>query len=202
VNAHTKRDITGGLALCALALAYLWGATLIPQSTLSDEVGARGLPFALGFLLALVGAAIAVKAWLARTGTHREESAEGGASLRRVLGLLACVALYVLVAWLVGYIIASAVLLLAVSLYEDAPLNLRTFGVAGAGAIVFWLIFVKFLNVEQPIGKLLAGSCLEPCWFQQRSSGLSGASSAARCRGFRPPSRWRWCCRSPMAWSR
>jgi hypothetical protein len=78
--------------------------------------------------------------------------------LRRVLGLLACVALYVLVAWLVGYIIASAVLLLAVSLYEDAPLNLRTFGVAGAGAIVFWLIFVKFLNVEQPIGKLLAGS--------------------------------------------
>jgi putative tricarboxylic transport membrane protein len=158
VNAHTKRDITGGLALCALALAYLWGATLIPQSTLSDEVGARGLPFALGFLLALVGAAIAVKAWLARTGTHREESAEGGASLRRVLGLLACVALYVLVAWLVGYIIASAVLLLAVSLYEDAPLNLRTFGVAGAGAIVFWLIFVKFLNVEQPIGKLLAGS--------------------------------------------
>ena len=158
MNAHTKRDITGGLALCALALAYLWGATLIPQSTLSDEVGARGLPFALGFLLALVGAAIAVKAWLARTGTHREESAEGGASLRRVLGLLACVALYVLVAWLVGYIIASAVLLLAVSLYEDAPLNLRTFGVAGAGAIVFWLIFVKFLTVEQPIGKLLAGS--------------------------------------------
>ena len=158
MNAHTKRDITGGLALCALALAYLWGATLIPQSALSDEVGARGLPFALGFLLALVGAAIAVKAWLARTGTHREESAEGGASLRRVLGLLACVALYVLVAWLVGYIIASAVLLLAVSLYEDAPLNLRTFGVAGAGAIVFWLIFVKFLNVEQPIGKLLAGS--------------------------------------------
>ena len=56
----------GGLALSALALAYLWGATLIPQSTLSDEVGARGLPFALGALLAFVGAAIAVKAWLAR----------------------------------------------------------------------------------------------------------------------------------------
>ncbi len=159
MNAHTKRDITGGLALCALALAYLWGATLIPQSTLSDEVGARGLPFALGFLLALVGAAIAVKAWLcAQRGRIAKRAPKGGASLRRVLGLLACVALYVLVAWLVGYIIASAVLLLAVSLYEDAPLNLRTFGVAGAGAIVFWLIFVKFLNVEQPIGKLLAGS--------------------------------------------
>lgn len=158
MNAHTKRDITGGLALCALALAYLWGATLIPQSTLSDEVGARGLPFALGFLLALVGAAIAGKAWLSRTAAHREERGEGQASLRRVLGLLACIALYVFVAWLVGYIIASAVLLLAVSLYEGAPMNLRTFGVAGAGAIVFWLIFVKFLSVEQPIGKLLAGS--------------------------------------------
>ena len=158
MNAHTKRDITGGLALCALALAYLWGATLIPQSTLSDEVGARGLPFALGFLLALVGAAIASKAWLSRNAAHREERGEGQASLRRALGLLACIALYVLVAWLVGYIIASAVLLLAVSLYEGAPFNLRTFGVAGAGAIVFWLIFVKFLNVEQPIGKLLAGS--------------------------------------------
>ena len=136
MNAHTRRDITGGLALCALALAYLWGATLIPQSTLSDEVGARGLPFALGFLLALVGAAIAGKAWLSR----KREAA------------------YLEVAGLVGYIIASAVLLLAVSLYEGAPFNLRTFGVVGVGAIVFWLIFVKFLNVEQPIGKLLAGS--------------------------------------------
>lgn len=159
MGSDTKRDMVGGLGLCALALAYLWGATLIPQSTLSDEVGARGLPFALGVLLALVGAIIAGKAWLART---RQAQAAGeqseGAQLPRVLGLLACVALYVLVAWLVGYVIASAVLLLAVSLYEGAPLNLRTFAVAGAGAVIFWLIFVKFLNVEQPLGKLLAGS--------------------------------------------
>ena len=157
MNPQTRRDITGGLALCALALAYLWGATLIPHSTLSDEVGARGLPFALGGFLALVGAGIAGKAWLSRRAqAASEESA--AARLPRVLGLLGCVALYVLVAWLVGYIIAGAVLLLAVSLYEGAPLNLRTFAVAGAGAMIFWLIFVKFLSVEQPIGKLLAGS--------------------------------------------
>ena len=148
----------GGLALSALALAYLWGATLIPQSTLSDEVGARGLPFALGALLALVGAAIAFKAWLARAIAAPDEEGADEASLLRVLGLIVCVALYVLAAWLLGYLIAAALLLLAVSLYEGAPLNARTLGVAVAGALIFWFIFVQFLNVEQPVGKLLVGS--------------------------------------------
>ena len=158
MNINTRRDIIGGLALSALALAYLWGATLIPQSTLSDEVGARGLPFALGALLAFVGAAIAVKAWLARAIAAPDEASDDEASFLRVLGLIACVALYVLAAWLLGYLIAAALLLLAVSLYEGAPLNSRTLAVAGAGALIFWLVFVQFFSVEQPLGKLLAGS--------------------------------------------
>ena len=158
MNINTRRDVIGGLALSVLALAYLWGATLIPQSTLSDEVGARGLPFALGVLVALVGAAIAFKAWLARAIAAPDDASDDEASMLRVLCLIACVARYVIAAWLIGYLIAAALLLLAVSLYEGAPLNARTLAVAGAGALIFWFIFVQFLNVEQPVGKLLAGS--------------------------------------------
>lgn len=153
-----NRDLVGGAALLTLAVAYLVGATGIPHSTLSDEVGARGLPYLLGGLLAFVAVCIMARAAFAGAPAgDTEQSDDDNASFRRVLGLLGCAAAFIGVAWLLGYIIACAVTLLAVMVYEGGKPDLRTVMVAITGAAFFWLVFVMFLGVEQPVGKLFGG---------------------------------------------
>lgn len=151
-----NREMAGGAALLALAIVYLIGASNIPHSTLSDEVGARGIPYLLGVLLALVASGIIVKAALAAAPAEAGGEEEN-ASFPRVLGLLGCAALFIGVSWLAGYIIASAATLLAVMVYEGGRLDLRAILIAVGGGVFFWLTFVLFLGVEQPVGKLFGG---------------------------------------------
>ena len=110
----------------------------------------------LGVLLAIVSLGIMARAAFATAAAPSDE-AEPGATLPRVLGLLACAGLFVAVAWLAGYIVACALTLLAVMLYEGAALNLRVVAVAVGGAIFFWVTFVYFLGVAQPVGILFGG---------------------------------------------
>ncbi len=60
-----------------------------------------------------------------------------------------------IVAPAVGYAIGLALLIVAVALYERERLSLRLVGVAAAGGVGFWLIFVKLLGTEQPVSWLL-----------------------------------------------
>ena len=147
-----KQEIAGGAALLALATVYLIGATGIPHSTLSDEVGARGLPYLLGVLLAMVSVGIMARGVL--SPNVAAESADEISSLPRVLGVLACAALYIAVAWLAGYVVAAAIALIAIMLYEGAKSSMRVVAIGVLGALFFWLTFVLFLGVEQPVGKL------------------------------------------------
>jgi putative tricarboxylic transport membrane protein len=150
-----KQEIAGGAGLLVLAIAYLIIASGIPHSTLSDEVGARGLPYLLGALLALVSVGLIARAVFAAGSAPAQ--AEEGSRLIRALGILGCAALYVFVAWLAGYFIASAVALLAVMLYEGGKFGLHKVAVSIGGAFFFWLTFVYFLGVDQPVGKLFGG---------------------------------------------
>ncbi len=115
------------------------------------------MPQALGIVLLIVALAIAARAWLARAAPVVETETGDDGRLPRVLGLLACAGLYIFAAWLAGYIVATFIAILAVSVYEGAPLNVRTLGVAAVGAALFWLLFVKLLNVAQPVGLLFGG---------------------------------------------
>ena len=151
-----NREMAGGAALLALAILYLIGASNIPHSTLSDEVGARGIPYLLGVLLALVASGIIAKAAFASAPAQSSEE-EDNASFSRVVGLLGCAALFIGVSWLAGYIVASAVTLFAVMVYEGGRPSLRTVAIAICGALFFWLTFVLFLGVQQPVGKLFGG---------------------------------------------
>ena len=151
-----RQEIAGAAGLLVLAIVYVIGASGIPQSTLSDEVGARGLPFVLGVLLALVSLGIMARAAFASAAPPPDE-AEAGSKFPRVLGLLACAALFCGVAWLAGYLVACAITLLAVMLYEGAAPSLRVVAIAVGGAVFFWLTFVYFLGVAQPVGKLFGG---------------------------------------------
>jgi len=150
-----RQEFAGGAALLALAIVYLIGASGIQHSTLSDEVGARGLPYLLGILLVVVSLGILARAAFVRAPAASGE--EDSSSLPRALGVLACAAFYVFVAWLAGFIIASIAALMAVMLYEGGKADLRTAAVAIGGGLFFWLSFVYFLGVEQPIGKLFGG---------------------------------------------
>lgn len=150
-----KQEIAGGAALLALATAYLVGASGIPQSTLSDEVGARGMPYLIGVLLVIVSVAIIARAALAPATAGADSNDEDySSSFVRAIGVFACALVYIGVAWLAGYIVATAVTLLAVMLYEGAKLDVRLVAIAVLGALCFWLFFVYFLGVEQPVGKI------------------------------------------------
>ncbi len=147
-----KQEIAGGAGLLALAILYLVSASGIAHSTLSDDVGARGMPYLLGGLLILVSVVIMARGVFAFVAAPSQD--EETSSLPRALGVLACTALYVAVAWLFGYIVATAITLLAIMLYEGAKFNARVVAIAVLGALFFWLSFVVFLGVEQPVGKL------------------------------------------------
>ena len=149
-----NRDILGGAVLLIVATAYYWATLQIPDSSLSDEVGAQGMPRILAFLLAGLAVLIVVRGLLAQrrqpVAAIGADDEEADATPQRALGLLAIAFAYVVLAPLVGYAVALAVLVASVAIYEGMRPSWRLALVAAGGAGVFWLLFVQFLGVEQP----------------------------------------------------
>jgi putative tricarboxylic transport membrane protein len=149
-----NKDVVSGLILLGVAGAYAWAMRQIPDSSLSDEVGAQGLPTILAALLAglavlivVRGLAMSRKPQLAvATDLGEEETAPP----RRALGFLAIAVAYVVVAPFVGFGPALALLIAAIAIYEGMWPSWRVAAVAVAGAFAFWLLFVQILGVEQP----------------------------------------------------
>lgn len=148
-----NKDVISGAILLILTAAYYWATLQIPDSSLSDEVGAQGLPRILAFVLAALAILIAVRGLVTARQTHpavRSDDEEETAPPRRALGFLAVAVLYVIVAPLLGFGPALAVLIAAVAMYEGMRPSWRLAAVAASGALVFWLLFVQLLGVEQP----------------------------------------------------
>jgi len=156
-----RQDAIGALGLLIFAGLYLYGSAQIPHSTLSDEIGARGMPYVLGALLAVVSLALFARALAAhkRAAAQAADAAEveQGGALPRALGVLACAGLFVALAWAFGYIVASAITLFVVMRYEGMPFDWRLVAISIGGAVFYWLMFVKFLGVEQPVGFVFGG---------------------------------------------
>jgi putative tricarboxylic transport membrane protein len=149
-----NKDVVSGLILLGVAGAYAWATRQIPDSSLSDEVGAQGLPTILAALLAGLAMLIVVRGL---TMSRKPQLAvvtdlgeEETAPPRRALGFLAIAAAYVVVAPFVGFGPALALLIAAVAIYEGMRPSWRVAAVAVAGAFAFWLLFVQILGVEQP----------------------------------------------------
>jgi putative tricarboxylic transport membrane protein len=148
-------DLASGVVLLALALGYHLATREIPRSSLSDEIGPDGLPNLLTVLLVLLGALIAGRGLIARRPTARAEADQAArqASPLRAAGFLAIGVSYMIVAPLVGYLVAIVFLIMAVALYEGMALSWRVPAVAVSGGVLFWLIFVALLGVEQPASR-------------------------------------------------
>jgi putative tricarboxylic transport membrane protein len=153
-----NKDVLSGGVLLLVAAAYYWATLQIPDSSLSDEVGAQGLPRILAFLLAGLALLILARGFLVAPkplASDVDAADDPDAFPRRALGLLAIAAGYVLVSPLVGYGPALAILIAAVAIYEGTKPTWRMAAVAVGGALVFWLLFVQLLGVEQPSSALL-----------------------------------------------
>ena len=150
-------SLTSGVLLLVVAAVYYAATLEIPISTLSDEVGPQGLPTILAGLLAVLGVALAARAVLQRRADQavaRSTEDEQG-SLPRALGFLGIGVGYIVVAPVLGYVPAVALLIAAVALYEGVRPSWRVGAIALAGAVGFWLTFVKLLGVAQPTSLLL-----------------------------------------------
>ncbi|UVC08634.1 tripartite tricarboxylate transporter TctB family protein [Rhizobium sp. TH2] len=156
------KDLLSGVALLGISGTYYAWSTYIADSTLSDEVGAGGLPRALAVVLAILGVILIARTLLiARAAAPANAAAsdddEEQASLPRGIGFLLIGAAYIFLLPFVGYILATALMIAAVALYEGAA---RTWAIPAAalgGGVFYWAIFVKLLGVHQPMGSIFQG---------------------------------------------
>lgn len=156
-----SKDSIAGLLLLALAAGYYWLTRSIPSSSLSDEVGADGLPKLLAAALGVVAVLILSKSLLAGRRPAAVTSDDGAekyehAPLGRALGFVLIGIGYMVVAPQVGFALGIAALIVAVAMYERQALSLKLVAVAAGGGLGFWLAFVLFLGSEQPFSALLA----------------------------------------------
>lgn len=159
-----NKDVISGLALLVFDAFYFWATQKIPTSMLDDAFGARGLPHILAALLAVLGVTIALRGFLesrrtvsALTADETADDDDHEAPLPRAVGLLLISVGYMLIMPIVGYLLAIALMIAAIALYEGAARDWRIPAAALFGGALFWLVFNYVLGVGQPSGMLFGG---------------------------------------------
>jgi putative tricarboxylic transport membrane protein len=158
------RDLAFGGTTLALSAGYYWMAAAIPRSQLADAVGPQGLPRTYAVLLGVLSLALIVRSLRARvkasTVSDSRSSVSGprpavlgpASPLWRVGGMLAIGVVYIVVAPWLGYPLSIAALILATTYYQGGAINRQVAVVALSGGILFWLLFVVLMRVQQPAG--------------------------------------------------
>jgi hypothetical protein len=154
-----RKDLLASLILLGIAGAYYAAGSDIAQSTLSDNVGPRGLPNVLTIVLIVIALAMGARALFipaeaAVDVPSSETEKEPEAPWPRAMGLFLIAALYIPAASVLGYALALLLLLITVALYEGMKPTWRLFAVAFCGSAFFWLLFDVVLGVRQPEGLL------------------------------------------------
>ena len=155
-------DFLLGLAMVLLSAGYLYTASQIPDSLLSDVVGAGGVPKALGWAMAILGATLCVRGVIVRlregAATAQVEFDDKSASGMRAhllaLGLLAILVAYVVVTPYLGYPASTAVMVGAVARFCGATFNRNLIVIALAAGLGLWLLFGQLLGIQMVIGSL------------------------------------------------
>ena len=141
-----NRDLVFGAACLAVAAGYYLMASAIPESALSDSVGAQGLPKTYAVVLGALSLVL-----IARSA-RQQSSVKAPASLARVAGMLLIGILYLAVVPWLGYILSLAGLIAATTYYQGGGLNTRVAVVAVSAAVFFWVLFVAVLSIPHPPG--------------------------------------------------
>jgi cell division protein FtsW (lipid II flippase) len=127
---------------------------------LTDSVGAQGMPKSYGVALAVLsilligqtlltrrrGAASAAPT-VADESRHKERYAAF-----RAAGMLAIGVVYVVALPWLGYVVSLALLIVATAWYQEKARRRWLFPTAIIGAGIFWVLFVKVLQISEPAG--------------------------------------------------
>ncbi len=124
---HHAKVVRSGLVLTGVAALYLSGLRGIAETTLSDDVGPRGIPLLLGVALAVTGLLIAGAG--CSPPARRRAAAVTTAVVRgrarapfwRVAVLLGLGGGFIALAWLAGYIVAGNRPAGCVAAFEGRP---------------------------------------------------------------------------------
>jgi hypothetical protein len=140
-----RRDLACAALGLAIAGAYWALARELPESLLSDAVGAGGVPKALAVLLGVLSILIAARALLRRSADPPKPEDH-----LRALGIAALGFIYVAIAPLAGFLVSSALLAGAAALYYGAPRGAGALAFAAGSAGVLWLLFGYLLGIALP----------------------------------------------------
>ena len=159
MNAQQGDRITGALGILVSA-SYVAYARQIEDGMLADEVGAAGVPSAVGLLMMLASVALLLKASRSRAGPVGERAQEDApwAAHKLALYLLAVLAAYVLVLPVAGYWVSVALLIGAVSALVGARDRKVILACSVLGASGLYTLFTLLLKIRLPAG-------LWPTWM-------------------------------------
>ena len=168
-----QRDRVLALLAAVLAVSYVMAARGIEDSLLSDEVGAGGVPQAVGVLMLVAAVALFGKSFM---GTARGETrsaaqadpSEAAAAARakaptatasdrrrfvtRTAGLVLILVGYTVLLPLAGYMLSISLLVLAAGWLAGAPLRPPLLLAAAIAGPLFWMLFGYLLQVRMPSG--------------------------------------------------
>ena len=159
-----RTDFALGLGAIALAAGYLYVASGIQESLLSDAVGAGGVPRALGWAMAALGILLCLRslsftAAAPKAATPPAPDNTTTAHARhphlQALALLGILIGYALLAPYLGYALSIAALIAAVATYGGAAIDRNLLLISGAGGLVLWLVFAKILGISMQGSVLL-----------------------------------------------
>ena len=148
------RNVILGSTTLAISIVYYWLAGSVPVSQLSDAIGPQGMPKAYAITLAALSL-ILITGSLRGVRVPTPPGAGGRTALWRAAGtLLIGIGYILLVPWL-GYLLGIAGLILATTYYQGGTLTRYSALVALAGGVMFWLLFVMLMGIDQPAGIFL-----------------------------------------------
>jgi putative tricarboxylic transport membrane protein len=159
-------DFYLGVGAIGLAGAWLYVASGIQESMLSDATGAGGIPRVLGYLMAALGLLLCLRSVSftapASSANSAEPAPQPGAPASwksnphmQALILLGILVGYVVLAPYLGYMVATAVLLGVVAAYGGAPVDRKLLVVSAGGGIALWLSFAWALSIPMQTSVLL-----------------------------------------------
>jgi putative tricarboxylic transport membrane protein len=156
-------DLFLGVVALTVSAGYLYEALRIPESLLADVVGARGVPIAVGWITAALGLILCLRGVLSRTHATAETASAAPSNSEAfgrhllALGLLAILAMYVVVLPYMGYIASTALLIGAVARFSGAAFGRNMLLASIAGGLVLWVLFDPLLEISLPVGSWWQG---------------------------------------------
>lgn len=153
-----RSNLVTGILLLIFSVVFWIGADAVPKSRLGGSVGADGFPKMLAVALGVLSIGLILQTLLtARTApalgpASRSEKSEQLSLYLRGFGMVVIGLAYLALVSYLGYMLTIALLLLTVALYNGKRPSLGLLAFMAIGSIVFYLLFVRVLDVPLPAG--------------------------------------------------